>query len=126
MSIPVTERLGGDILFAPITGQATGLAFTVGLRSVVCRLITPTGEAVGVDDAFELRSVLAYNKDTGVVSRSYAIKELDPIGGTSFGLLLGANMTQAEIVIRGTYAWKKTINTTPAVGIEGMTGYEKK
>ena len=125
MTIPATEKFTFENVLVPATAASGfGTTFSVGLRSKVCRLVTDTDDDAGADNAFELYAVQEFDKDTGVPSVSYAVKELDPIGGTSYGLLLGGNMTQAEIVIRGYYAWKKIVITTPAVGVEVAEGYE--
>ena len=125
--IPKTEQPGVEIVLTPATAATgLGLTFSVGSYSKVCRIITDTDLDPGADDAFELHSVLAFTKSTGVVTKSYPVKEVDPVSGTSFGLLLGGNMTQAEIVVRGNYAWKKTVITTPEVGIEAFDGYERR
>ena len=124
---PNTEAPGVEVVLVPATAASGfGPVFSVGTYSKVCRLTTDTDDNAGVDNAFELYAVQEWNKDTGVPTKSYAVKELDPIGGTSFSLLLGANMTQAEIVIRGNYAWKKLLVTTPAIGIEAYDGYERR
>ncbi len=121
-----TENIGWLNVLTPATAASGfGKVFTVGVESVVCRLTTDTNDDPGADDAFELYAVLAYTKSTGVPTAYYPIKELDPIGGTSYGLLLGGNMTQAEIVIRGNYVWKKIVITTPLVGVEVSKGYER-
>lgn len=123
-------RPAEDITFVPVLTPATaasgfGDVFTVGVQSVVCRLTSDTDDDAGEDDAFALYAVLAYTKSTLVPTKTYLLKELDPIGGTSYSLLLGANMTQAEIVIRGNYVWKKIVSTTPKIGIEVSKGYER-
>jgi hypothetical protein len=121
-----TENIAWENVLTPATAASGfGVVFSVGVQSVVCRLTTDTNDDPGADDAFELYTVLAYTKSTGAPTAYYPIKELDPVGGTSFGLLLGGNMTQAEIVIRGDYVWKKIEATTPAVGIEVSKGYER-
>lgn len=121
------EKIGFETVLTPATADSGfGDVFSVGVQSVVCRLTTDTNDDPGADDAFELYAVLAYDTTTKVPSAYYPIKELDPIGGTSYGLLLGGNMTQAEIVIRGNYVWKKIVVTTPLVGVEVSTGYERK
>ena len=128
MSRPI-EQIAFETVLAATTAGSTpffGDVFSVGVESVVCRLTTDTNDDTGVDDAFELYAVLAYVRDTRVPTAYYPVKEKDPIGGTSFGLFLGDNMTQAEIVISGTYVWKKILGTTPAVGVEVSTGYERK
>lgn len=119
------ENIGWETILAPATtASGFGDTFSVGNRSVTCRLTTDTNDNPGADDAFELYCVLAYTKSTGVPTAYYPIKELDPIGGTDYSLLLGGNMTQCEIVIRGDYVWKKIEATTPAVGVEASAGYE--
>ena len=125
MNIPVTEKFTFQQVLAPATGvSGFGQVFSVGSRSKVCRLITDTDDDAGADNAFELYTVLEFNKTTGAPIKSYALKELDPVAVISFGLLLGGNMTQAEIVVKGYYVWKKIAITIPAVGVEIATGYE--
>jgi len=120
-----TEQFTFENVLVPATAASGfGIVFSVGRRSVVCRLITDTDDDAGADSAFELYAVQEFNKTTGAPIVSYAIKELDPVAAVSFGLLLGGNMTQAEIVIRGYYVWKKIEITTPAVGVEIAEGYE--
>ena len=125
MTTPATQNFTFEEVLPPATAASGfGTVFSVGNRSKVCRLITDTDDDAGADDAFQLYTVLEFNKDTGAPVVSYPLKELDPIGGTSYPLLLGGNMTQAEIVIRGFYVWKKIVATTPAVGVETCEGYE--
>jgi hypothetical protein len=124
MVVP-TKNIGSKILLAPATSASGfGEVFTVGDHSVVCLLTTDTDEDAGVADALELYTVLEFVKDTGEVTLSYATKEIEPISATSYGFLLGSTNTQAEIMIRGTYAWKKIEITTPAIGVEGIKGLE--
>ena len=125
MTTPATANMDTETLLVPITGTGMGLAFTVDTRSKVCRVFPITGEDPGADDAFELHTVLDFVKETGEVTRSYALKEVDPVSAETYGLPLGGNQTQAEIVIRGYYAWNKVEATTIATGVQGLTGYEK-
>lgn len=121
-----TEKLAIDAILAPTTStDVFGQVFTVGERSIVCRLTTPTGEDMGVPDAFELHNVLDFVKATGVPTRTYAIKEKNLETGTSFGLFLGSDNHQEEVVIRGLYVWKKILGTTPLVGVERLQGFEE-
>lgn len=125
--LPKTEQVRGEVVYEPATAAAGfGPTFSVGTHSKVCRLTTDTDDDAGADDAFTLYTVLEFVQDTGVPVISYALAEKDPIGGTTYPLVLGGNMTQAEIVIRGNYAWKKTVITTPAIGIEAFDGYERR
>ena len=118
--------IGWDIVLTPATAASGfGKVFTVGVQSVTCRLVTDTDDDAGADDAFTLYTVQEFNKTTLAPTLSYALAEKDPIGGTNYNLVLGGNMTQAEIVIRGVYVWKKTVITTPAVGVEVSKGYER-
>lgn len=119
------DNIGWRTLSEPDTGTGFGKVFTVGDKSVVCRVFPTTGETAEDDDLFELHHALDWNRTTGVPSRTLQLKEKDPVGGTSYTLTLGANMTQAEIVIRGDYVWKKLTATTPLVGVQGSRGYEK-
>lgn len=117
--------LGWKYILDPTAGTGFGKVFTVGDRSVVCRVYPTTGETVEDDDLFELHHALEWDPETLVPSRTLQLKEKDPVGGTSYTLPLGANMTQAEIVIRGDYVWKKLTATTPFVGVQASRGYEK-
>ena len=126
MTTPATENIGIEPLLDPATtASGYGHVFTVGSHSKVCRLTTDTDEDAGVADALELYTVVSYVKDTGVVTLAYATKEIEPISATSYGFLLGSTNTQAEIMIRGIYVWKKIQSTTPAIGVEGIEGFER-
>lgn len=120
-----TQIIGFRTNLTPQTGQGFGDVFTVGTRSIVSRLTVTAGESLEADDLFELHAVLEYDKDAGTVTRSYAVKEVDPVSATSYGIPLGANQTQLEIVLRGTYAWKKIVTTTLLIGVETADGYER-
>lgn len=121
-----TEDIGTTPLVVPATGASGyGNVFTVGGQSVVCRLTTDTDLDAGVADAFELYTVIDYDKATGAVNLAYATKEIDPIGGTEYGFLLGSTNTQQEVMMRGAYVWKKILSTTPAVGVEAIVGFER-
>ena len=120
------EKFEFETVYAPVQAAAMGLMFTVGRESQVHRVTTPAGEDFEDDDLFELHSVLEFTEATGVVVRSVAVKEYDPISATEYGIFLGANNTQGEIVIAGWYAWEKKTTTTPLVGVERITGFEKK
>ena len=122
MATPPTVLTSSPVPATAASGFGT--VFSVDTRSVTCRLTTDTDDDAGADNAFELYAVQEFNKDTGAPTVSYAIKELDPVGGTSYSLLLGGNMTQAEIVIRGYYVWKKIVVTTPNIGVEIAEGFE--
>lgn len=116
---------GWEYVVTPTASTGFGTVFSVGDRSVTCRCYCTTGETFEDDDLFELHQALDWDQETKVPSRTVAIKEKDPIGGTSYGLFLGANMNQAEIVIRGDYVWKKLTATAPLVGVQASKGFEK-
>lgn len=120
------EKFEFETVYAPVQAAAMGLMFTVGRESQVHRCTTPSGEAFEDDDLFELHSVLEFDQDDYTVTRSVAVREYDPISATEYGIFLGANNTQGEIVIAGWYAWEKKTTTTPLVGVERITGFEKK
>ena len=121
------RRVKTTDLFTPATGglDTFGPVFTVGKRSLVCRVFPATGEDLEADDMFELHAVLDYDEDTLAPSRTYAVKESDPVAASSYGLLIGQNNTQGEIMLRGQYAWKKVVASTAAIGVQGIQGYEK-
>lgn len=120
------EKFEFESVYTPTAGTGMGEVFTVGDTSQVHRCFATTGETFEDNDLFELHAVLEFNKATGAVTRSNAVKEYDPISATTYGLFLGANNTQAEIVLAGIYAWKKLTTTTPLVGVERITGFETK
>ena len=122
-----TQIIGFETNLTPQAAQGFGDVFTVGKRSIVSRLTVTTGEDLEADDLFELHAVLDYNKATKAVTRSYAVKEMDPTQDptVTYTIPLGQNQTQLEIVIRGTYAWKKIVTTTLLIGVENATGYER-
>lgn len=126
MSRP-TQIIGFTENLTPQTGQGFGKVFTVGKRSIVSRLTVTAGESLEADDLFELHAVLDYDQEAGTVTRSYAVKESDPTQdpAVTYDIPLGANQTQLEIVIRGTYAWKKIVTTTLLIGVEIAEGYER-
>ena len=125
MAIPAIEAFTfQEILTPAVAASGFGTTFSVGRKSKVCRLITDTDDDAGVDDSMQLYTVLEFDKTTGAPTKSYPTKERDPVTSTSYTLILGGNMTQAEILIRGFYAWKKIATTVPAVGVEMAEGYE--
>ena len=120
------QKIAYELVYVPVAAAAMGLAFVVGDRSQVHRCTVTAGESFEDDDLFELRHVLDFTESTGVVTRSVAVKEVDPITGTSYGIFLGANNTHGEIVLAGLYVWEKKTTTTPLVGVERITGFESR
>ena len=120
------EKIAYEPVYVPVQAAAMGLVFVVGNHSQVHRCTATTGETFEDDDLFELHSVLEFTESTGAVVRSVAVKEVDPVSATSYGIFLGANNTQGEIVLAGWYAWEKKTTTTPLVGVERVTGFESK
>jgi len=125
MSLPPIENFTFQNVLTPATAASGfGSVFSVGRRSVVCRLVSDTDDDAGADSAFQLFAVTEFDETSRAPIKSYPLMELDPVAAVSFPLLLGGNMTQAEIVIKGYYVWKKIVITTPLVGVEVATGYE--
>jgi hypothetical protein len=114
--IPSTE------IFAPATGTTNTLtgdtnsdAIKVDGHSRVIYLAPTVGETLTEDDAFELRRVV----DETPTQRS--IKQYD----TNGAILLGANMAQFEILIRGSYVIRKIATTTELVGLYQTYGNDE-
>ncbi len=104
----------GKEIFAPTVSTADiGTVFDVNARSQVIYLAPDTGEAITGNDAYELRRIV---DDAG-----RSIAQVDKDGA----VLLGANRTQYEITIRGTYKLKKIAATTEAVGAYKHPGFEE-
>ncbi len=102
-------------IFTPSTDSAgTSDTFDVDKHSRVIYLAPDSGETLTDDDAFELRRVVAEDPIR-------SIKQLDKDGA----ILLGANLPQFEVVIRGTYLIEKLLGTTEAVGVYETFGFER-
>ena len=107
--------IDGKVILAPTQdSSATSDAFDVDKCSRVVWIAPDSGETLTDDDAFELRRVV----DTGPVR---SVKMYDKDGA----ILLGANMPQFEILIRGTYEVVKILATTEAVGVYQTYGSEE-
>lgn len=107
--------LAAKEILAPSTG-ATGTSETVTVdgHSRVVYLAPNAGETLTEDDAFELRRVVAEDPQR-------SIKQYDKDGA----ILLGANLPQFEILIRGTYVIKKIGATTESVGVYETYGNDE-
>ncbi len=103
-----------EILVPTEDTSATSDEFDVDGHSRVIYIAPDSGETLTDDDAFELRRVVA-------VDPIRSIKQYDKDGA----ILLGANLPQFEVMIRGTYLIEKILGTTEAVGVYMTYGLEE-
>lgn len=109
----------GKEIYAPTTGQVnTPTPFHVDKYSQVVFLAPAAGETLTEDDSFQLRRVIEVD-GAGAVVRSL------PVVDSGGAVLLGANNTQAEVLIRGTYILSKILDTTESVGAYRNHGIEE-
>jgi len=108
-------------IFAPgtgttntLTGTVNSVPFNVDGHSRVVYIAPAAGESLTEADSFELRRVF----DEGP---QRSIKQYDKDGA----ILLGANLPQFEILIRGTYVVTKLSTTTESVGVYQTYGNDE-
>lgn len=117
----------GKEIYVPATvdtantyGNGAGFSehFDVDKYSRVVFLAPSAGESLTEDDAFQLHRVLEVDGSNNV-ARSM------PVVDAGSTILLGANNTQIEILIRGTYVIEKLMATTESVGVYTTHGIEE-
>ncbi len=106
---------GKKILTPTTDSSATSDIFHVDGSSVVIYIAPASGEDLTDDDAFELRRVIDEDEDP-----IRSIKQFDKDGA----IMLGANMPQYEVMIRGPYLIEKILATTETVGVYRTHGLE--
>ncbi len=107
-----------EILVPTEDSAGTSDSFDVDGHSRVVYLAPDAGETLTDDDTFELRRVIEVDSNDDPVR---SIKQYDKDGP----ILLGANLPQFEVMIRGTYLLEKLLATTEAVGAYMTYGLEE-
>ena len=110
--------LAKEILAPTTDSSATSDPFSVDGHSRVVYLAPSTGSTLSDDDAFELRRVVSLDT-SGAPDQT--VKMYDKDGA----ILLGANIPQFEVVIRGTYVIEKILATTESVGVYQTYGNDE-
>lgn len=103
-----------QILAPTEDSAATSDTFDVGKTSRVVFIAPSTGEDITDDDSFELCLVI----DESPIR---SVRQFDKDGA----ILLGASMTQFEVMLRGTYLVKKILSTSEPIGVYQRYGLER-
>ena len=107
--------LTGKTLIAPtMDPSANSDPFDVDSTSAVCYLKPSAGIVLTEDDTFQLARQIDDDPDRFM-----------PVVDDGSGILMGANNTQVEVLIRGTYRWEKILATTESVGLYRTFGLEE-
>jgi len=107
-----------EILAPTMDSSSTSDTFSVDSRSRVVYIYPSTGDTLTDDDSFELRRVVTLDSND---NPDQTVKQYDKDGA----ILLGANIPQFEVVIRGTYLVEKILATTEAVGVAQTYGNDE-
>ena len=110
---------GKQILAPTADSSSTSDPFDVDERSRVVWIAPSTGDTLTDDDSFELRRVITLDSND---NPDQTIKQYD-LDGTA--ILLGANVPQFEVVIRGTYLVEKILATSESVGVYQTYGNDE-
>jgi hypothetical protein len=111
--------ISGKQILAPTTdSSAESDMFEVDERSRVVYIAPDSGETLTEDDAFQLCRVISVDSNDNA-------DEVLPVKEDGAVLTLGANRTQFEVVIRGTYVIQKILATTESVGVYQTYGNDE-